>query len=320
MDVLTDVLSTMRVSSVLYGRIEAAAPWGISFTVQHVLKFCLVARGSCYLTMAGGEPVALSEGDFVLTSSGAKYSICDFPGNPTRPIAEILHGAGRREGRTDQGVNTAIQTGGKGLNTSLVNGLLAFDTPDKAYFLDLLPQLIIIRQEQAERLGFAIYMQRLSIESADPSPGAQLVANWLGGIVFVHALRAYAALENGKNSGWLGALSDRKIAIALDAMHQQLAHAWTVQQLAELAGMSRSGFAEWFKRGVGKAPLDYLTDWRMHVAKRALWEGKQKLSQIAADVGYGSDTAFSKAFKSRTGTTPTEYRALKSQQGLAMSQ
>ena len=300
MDVLTDVLSTMRASSVLYGRIEASAPWGIAFEVHHALKFCLVSQGKCCLVMEGSAPQFLSEGDFFLTTGGARYTVCDAPGSSSRPLMEVF-------GEERRGVSQAIQMGGGGANTTLVNGILTFDTPDEAYFLDALPPLILIRRDQALRLGFAFYMERLSVEVEDPPPGVQLVANWLGGIVFVHAVRAYAG-SDGQRPGWLGALSDPRVAAALHAMHQRVAHRWTVQELAWVAGMSRSGFAEWFKARVGKPPLEYLSDWRMHLAKRLLHQDKEKLSSVASQLGYDSDTAFSKAFKSRTGATPTEYR------------
>lgn len=251
--------------------------------------------------MDGSAPLFLSEGDFVLTTAGANYTLCDQPGSPSQSLREVF-------GESRRGVSQAVQIGGDGATTTLLNGILTFDAPDEAYFLDLLPQLILIRQEQALRLGFAIYMQRLSMEVEDSSPGAQLVSNWLGGILFVHSVRAYAISQDGQRSGWLGALSDRKIASALHAMHERVSHRWTVQELAEVAGMSRSGFAELFKVRVGKSPLEYLSDWRMHLAKRFLRDESQKLSLIASNLGYDSDTAFSKAFKHRTGSTPSEYR------------
>ena len=304
MDVLTDVLGTMRVSSMLYARIEATAPWGVGFEVKHVVKFCLVARGGCCLTMEGSGPLFLSEGDFFLTSR-ARYCVCDSPGSPVRPVEEILSQA---EGRTGQSVGKPVHIGGPGPATTLLNGLLSFEGPDQAYFLDLLPRLIIVRREQALRWGFEVYLQRLSIEAQDPTPGAQLVANWLGGILFVHSVRGYAGSEEGRQPGWLGALSDRRIAAGLHAMHERVDHRWTVGELAKVAGMSRSGFAQSFRERVGKSPLEYLSDWRMHLAQRFLQQEGQKLSWIASRLGYDSDTAFSKAFKARTGTTPSEYR------------
>ncbi len=300
MDVLTEVLSTMRVSSALYARVEAAAPWGIDFEVHHAIKFCLVTRGSCCLVVPGKEPQTLAEGDFLLTTGGARYTLCDAPGSPSRPLTELLTG-------DPHGVDQAVRLGGPGETATLLNGILTFAASEESYFLGLLPPLLLIRREQAREAGFDVYLHRLTVEAQDPSPGAQLVANWLSGILFVHSVRVYARSE-GARTGWLAALADRKLALALQAVHQRLAHRWTVQELAEVAGMSRSAFASAFKALVGKAPLEYVSDWRMQVAKGLLHEGSQKLSAVASVLGYESDTAFSKAFKRTTGATPAEYR------------
>jgi AraC-like DNA-binding protein len=300
-DVLTDVISTIRIKSALYARVEARAPWGIGFEVKDVIKFCLVARGNCCLVMEESGPLFLAEGDFFLTTGGAKYSIRDLPQSPFQPVEDVL-------GRPGRGVGELVRIGGTGASTTLLNGLLAFDMPDGAYFLKLLPQLIVIRREQAQRSGFAIYLERLRIEAEDETPGAQLVSNWLGGILFVHAIRAYAAEKDSRGLGWLSALSDRQIASALHAMHKGVANRWTVRELAAEAGMSRSGFAERFRDRVGTSPLEYLADWRMHLAMGLLRDHSKKLSLIAANLGYESEVAFSKAFKKRTGFTPSAYR------------
>ena len=144
MDVLTDVLSTMRASSVLYARIEASAPWGIRFEVRGVVKFCLVVSGSCCLTMKESEPRFLSEGDFFMTTGGAKYFVSDRPESPSQPVEEVLGGR-------DRGVSEIVRIGGNGASTTLLNGLVSLDVPDAAYFLKLLPRLILLPQEQAHR-------------------------------------------------------------------------------------------------------------------------------------------------------------------------
>lgn len=202
-----------------------------------------------------------------------------------------------------------MRVGGPGEPTTLFNGIATFDRWQAGHLVDLLPPFLVVRRDQAERLGFRVYMEQLAREVDDPSPGAQLVADWLAGILLVHALRAYAATEEGRRSGWLGALSHPPIASALQAIHERLDHPWTVGELAEVAAMSRSSFAEAFRARVGSSPLEYLTTWRMQVAAGILRDENQKLSQIASRVGYESDTAFSKAFKRKTGMTPSEYRA-----------
>lgn len=304
MDLLTEVFSTLRPTGVLYAKIEALAPWGLDFEVRDVVKFCLLTRGGAYLTLSGQEPIPLQAGDFVLTTGGAKYTLQDQPESVVVPIEEVVQRPGR-------GVSELIRIGQTGSTTMLLNGLMAFEEPDGAYFLKLLPQWLIIRREQAERFGFAIYLERLIFEAQAATPGAQLVANWLAGILFVHAVRAYIFSGDYLPSGWLGALSDRQISAALCAMHARVAQRWTVQEMAKEAGMSRSGFAKRFVEKVGQPPLDYLTAWRMHLALSLLKRADLKLAVVAARLGYESDTAFAKVFKKRYGMTPSRYRTMK---------
>jgi AraC-like DNA-binding protein len=109
--------------------------------------------------------------------------------------------------------------------------------------------------------------------------------------------------------GWLGAMADDHIGRALASVHNDYARHWTVEDLAANVGMSRTAFAVRFKTLVGFAPLEYLTQWRMAIARQQLKAGKS-LSTVAGNVGYGSDTAFNAAFKRSTGQSPGRYRTL----------
>jgi AraC-like DNA-binding protein len=115
--------------------------------------------------------------------------------------------------------------------------------------------------------------------------------------------------------GWLPALADPQIGAALKAMHERVEHPWTVRALATEAGMSRSAFALRFKELIGQAPLEYLTEWRMHKAGRLLRENGRKLFEVATAVGYDSGGAFHKAFKRVLGVTPGETLTIESRRG-----
>lgn len=297
MDALSRVFSTLRMSSTLYARIDASAPWGLVFNVHQAIKFCLVAQGNCALVVEGDEALSLNEGDFFLTTNGARYRLCDDPRSPSRTLEGVL-GPHRDVGKV-------VAFGGPGATTVLLNGILTFEGGEGGFVVGLLPRLIVIRRDEAQRLGFGVYVERLAAEVGGGA-GAQLVANWLAGILFVHAVRAHA-LGEGATSGWLAALAEPGVAEALHHMHDRVAHRWTVEALAQVAGMSRSGFALRFKALVGRAPLEYLTQWRMHLAQ-GLLRGPDKLARVAASVGYDSETAFSKAFQRLTGTTPSAWR------------
>jgi transcriptional regulator GlxA family with amidase domain len=109
-------------------------------------------------------------------------------------------------------------------------------------------------------------------------------------------------------SGWLARLADKHVAAALNAMHGNPAHAWTLEELAKLAGLSRSAFAERFAAVLGQPPIQYLSEWRMQLATGLLAGSKDSIARVAAQVGYESEAAFSRAFKKLIGSPPAEWR------------
>ena len=117
-------------------------------------------------------------------------------------------------------------------------------------------------------------------------------------ILFIQVLRAHIASHDEPcNKGWLRAVFDPQIGLAIKSMHEDVATSWTVETLAAACGMSRSAFAQKFKDLVGETPLEYLTNWRMQKATAFLRDGNKKLFGVAKSLGYDSDAAFSKAFK-----------------------
>ncbi|MDH2897691.1 AraC family transcriptional regulator [Rahnella variigena] len=110
-----------------------------------------------------------------------------------------------------------------------------------------------------------------------------------------------------ETSGWFAALADKQLSRALNAMHEDPANRWTVQTLAERAGMWRSVFSQKFKQAVGSAPLEYLTRWRMLLAGDRLTNGNEPVSAVALSLGYESESAFGTAFKRTLGCSPRKY-------------
>jgi transcriptional regulator GlxA family with amidase domain len=136
--------------------------------------------------------------------------------------------------------------------------------------------------------------------------GASLVTRRLADVLLVQALRAYFAIHGDDSAGWIGALTDPRIGAALNLMHGDVAHPWTIEELARAVGMSRSGFALRFKNLVGIPPLDYLLRWRMQLARDCL-RRKATVASIAARLGYTSESAFGNAFKRIYGRAPKRY-------------
>lgn len=299
MDPITDVLTAMRVESVVYGRLEATAPWGVHVHANDHAKFSLVSRGSCWLTLDdGSDSIRLANGDFFLLAPGTSYALSDTPGTATRDFAEVV--------RVKCG--DGFEFGGGGEPTTLIGGKVAFDRSNGKPLTDLLPPLIHIRAGHPQARALEATLQMLASETGTSIPGSQLVINRIADILVIQSIRAHLASCAGVRSGWVRALSDPQIGAALKAMHESIEQPWTVARLASEAGMSRSAFAQRFKELVGEAPLEYLTRWRMYQASRLIRESGQKMVDIAKRVGYDSDGAFNKAFKRAVGVSPGEYR------------
>jgi transcriptional regulator GlxA family with amidase domain len=143
-------------------------------------------------------------------------------------------------------------------------------------------------------------------EARSPRPGGAGVLAKLAEVLFIEVLRLYMNEQGADRTGWLAGVSDRIVGAALNAMHQRPSHAWTVEELAKAAGSSRSVLAERFQQLVG--PMQYLTQWRMLLAANLLSRSNAPLTRIAEDVGYQTDTAFSRAFRREFGAPPAAWR------------
>jgi AraC-like DNA-binding protein len=144
-------------------------------------------------------------------------------------------------------------------------------------------------------------------ELREPRPGGFLVAQQLATMLFVQAIRLHVADDMSNGVGWLFALADKQMSAAINAMHADAAHRWTLQELAQHAGMSRTTFALRFKDTVGASPMDYLAQWRMLRAGDRLVNSSDPVSVIARSLGYESESAFSTAFKRVMGCSPRQY-------------
>jgi AraC-like DNA-binding protein len=321
MDPITDIFKTMHLRAVVHARLEATAPWGLMHVPaeadskakelpvrpSELAFFGMIARGNCWLSMEGvAEPVPLTGGDCFLLSPDTTYTLRDHPRTKAKSFCEARP--------TDN--SNVIQYGGGGTPTTIISGWLSFEKPALKPIAQFLPKLILIKAEQAHSLALHTTLQLLASEMAEQQPGSEVAANRLAEVLFIQAIRAHLASgADCRNPGWLRAIFDPQVGAAIGAIHENVNRPWTVEALAESAGMSRSAFALRFKELLGQTPLDYLTEWRMQKAVQLLEHKDKKLFEIARSVGYESDAAFSKAFKRVLGLTPGEHR----RKGLAES-
>jgi AraC-like DNA-binding protein len=304
LDALSHVLSLLNVESAAPSRFETGGPWALRFPggYRHA-KFGVVLAGSCWISPQDGAPVRLRQGDCWMVTSGGPYVMSSdletrvVEAVPVYLAAESLD---------------CVRYGDAAVDTVLVGGALTFDENNARLLLDVLPPLVHVpaSSDQAEVLRMA--MRLLNQETAAPALGSAFMTERIVHMVFVQALRTYAATmaaDGGSPGGWLSALLDPQIGGALRLMHEDAARKWTVDDLATAVGMSRSSFAEKFKSAVGSTPLDYLMRWRMHAAGRELRETDRTVHAIAGSWGYGSESSFSNAFKRVMGASPRAYRS-----------
>ena len=307
MDPLDEVFSAMRVADALYARLEATAPWGLrTRRGDGTARFGLMVRGGCWLTLDDDAlcqpPVALVAGDCFVIPHGLPYTLRDAPRSPTVNCVDVVRA-------NIGGVVQIGQAGGGGALTTVISGWFNFDPIGARPLMDLLPPLLHIRMDQDRTQLLQATLQLLAMETAQRGLGSGLVVSRLADIIFVQAVRAHIeTLDAEAETGWLAALSDRRIGAALNLLHKNVAQRLTVETLAAAAGMSRSGFALRFKEKVGQSPLDYLTRWRMFRAGQLLRHTDTPLVEVAGRVGYESEAAFNKAFKRSTGAAPGAYR------------
>ena len=324
MDPITDIFRTMHVTAFGLHRLEATAPWGIEQENQAAEKvtpsgkkmpptdlahFAMLSRGNCWLSVVGiPEPIPLTGGDCFLLAKGTSIVLRDSP--RTRPKWSFREIGAKANG------NVAL-CGGGGTPTTIVCGSLSFDRASLKPITQLLPSFILMKADEARTLALHGTVQALASEMAEQAPGSEVVATRLAEVLFIQVLRAHIASGPERNNperntperskGWLRAVFDPQIGTALSAIHDSVKTPWTVESLAEAAGMSRSAFAARFKELVGQTPLEYVTEWRMQKAMQLLEQGEKKLIDVARLVGYESDAAFSKAFKRVVGANPGEY-------------
>lgn len=186
-------------------------------------------------------------------------------------------------------------------DTRMLVGYCTFGSPDAALLVSLLPDLVVARGER--RLSMLVEL--LSEEARAGRPGREVVLVRLLEVLLIEAFRATTGPAAAP--GLLRALADDKLAAALRRMHGDPTRTWTVGELAKEAALSRSTFFDRFRREVGVAPMEYLLEWRMAIAKDLLRGNGLSVSEIARRVGYSSSSTFSVAFARQVGSAPTVY-------------
>ncbi len=297
MDPLSDVLSLLTPRTYVTGGFSAGGDWSVHFPAHDGIKCYSVAKGDCWLSMASADkPVRLSMGSCLLLPHGQPFTLAS---DLTLPRQDALKVFSARAGYN------GILPVSPGEDIIVLGSHFTLEG-DARFLLDILPPVVMLESEpQRESLRWAV--ERMLREMREPQPGGALIAQQVAYTMLVEALRLHLADDLQRAKGWLSALADSRMRVALTCMHREPARAWSLLELAHSASMSRTSFAQTFKKTVGKSPMDYLTHWRMTLAAKRLKDTGETISTIAPGVGYKSESAFSAAFKRYWGTSPRQH-------------
>ena len=298
MDPLSDVLSLLKVRSYVAGGFDVGGAMSLRFGRHDGIKCYAVVSGECWLVMEGAaDAMLLKAGDCFLMTQGRPFQLTTDLGVTPSEALPVLRSAPR------QGGIGVIQGGGR---YCLVGGHFSFMDGPAAVLLGMLPAVVPLRKE-SEKAVMRWSLEQMREELLEDQPGGALVAGHLAHMMLVQALRLHLTEGVKGGVGWLFALADPQMSGAMRAMHEEPGRKWTLEELGERVGMSRSMFALRFKQTVGSSPMEYLTRWRMLVAGDRLLSTRESLTEIAGGLGYCSESAFSTAFKRVMGCAPRQY-------------
>ncbi|WP_434363010.1 AraC family transcriptional regulator [Parasalinivibrio latis] len=280
MEVMSDILRSIRVVGSVYFCSQVEAPWTKTFTDLDHASFHMIRRGTCW-AMVGEKVERLEEGDLIFLGPGQDHELSSQSPSDSEPDLDDT--------------------------TLLLCGSFSFTRSATTPLLEVFPDMTIVRNDDFVRHPWLkSTFDQLSAEYMSQGPGSELIVNKLTEIVLVELIRINFGRE--QKNPFLEALNDKRISRALQLLHDHPKRSWTLELVAEQVGMSRAAFAKRFTSMVGRPMFGYLTDLRMQRAQELLRESMLPVYEIAEEVGYESERAFTLAFKKQIGTTPKRYR------------
>lgn len=314
MDALSEAMRAVRITGALFFHGEFAAPWRFATPAQdqigpkispdseRLVLFHLVTEGHATAHTAGHDEVSLVAGDIIVFPHGDAHEMWHgrtsrlFPG--TRLLPKLA-----------KGELAAEKWGGDGPVTRIICGYLGCERHAEGLFLSGLPAMLKADVRSSPAGAWIESAIHHCVSEAELHRAGRLaVLAKLAETVFVETLCRYMDELPAERTGWLAGARDAKVGQALALLHREPARAWTLPDLARASGTSRTVLADRFAQLMGESPLAYLARWRLQLGARLLLTTNRKVLQVACDVGYESEAAFSRAFRRAFGAPPAQYR------------
>lgn len=319
MDCLADILRSMRLTGSVFLESELRCEWRyVSPTPQAIKEFLsprseilmafhLVTEGQCSAWTRGAEKVELGAGDLIFfPQADSHFLACS--GQEDERLRPIEVKCENLRAGTD------VQYGSRkevrlGKTAKLVCGFVAFEGAlGLSSLLTGMPKFLRIPKGSRLAKWLCVSMATCVAESASPTVGSSIVVQRIAELMLVEAMRHYMKEAERYKGSSLLFTNDRFVQRALLLMHRDPSATWTVEQIAKAVGLSRSALAGRFVASIGESPMQYLGRWRIALAASALLATEDCLAQIAAQVGYESETSFNRAFKREFGLPPAAWR------------
>ena len=302
-DPLGEILHLLKLTGTFYCQSRLSAPWGIEVPAfDGVMCFAVVTSGRGWLSVGSSEPLLIEQGSLVLLNGGLPHCFRSDPSEPVIPLEALPV-------RKITEIYEMLDYGGGGATTSLMYGIVRMDHAAGGLLMELLPNVLKIDSWSGEAGNWLQgTLQFIASEARELRPGGETVITRLADVVVIEAIRRWIDTAPETEQGWLKGARDPQVGRAIMAIHRAPAQAWTVESLARTAGLSRSAFSARFTALIGLSAMQYLTVWRMHVARAMLQQSSHAVAAIAAEVGYQSEPAFSRAFKRVFAETPGRAR------------
>ena len=297
-DPLSTALTTMKLRAFISAALDAGSEWAVDFPAYEGFTLNVVQKGECWLSVGAREKVRLRSGDCFLLTGGKPFTLATDLSRPQRDSAEQLY-MHAKEG-------LAVCNGGG--QFFAVGIIFKFQGHLPPLLFRRLPPVIHIDGSSDHAAALRWSLDRFKAEMRNVGLGRSLILSHLAPIMLVQTLRLYVSSSPVEKS-WLQALAHPRLSKVLEAMQTNYERSWSLDELASLAHMSRSGFALAFKKTVGLSPLVYLANWRMQIACERLEASDTSIATIATEVGYDSESAFSTAFDRVLKCRPGAYRS-----------
>jgi AraC-like DNA-binding protein len=314
-DLLQSAVAQLRLEGAIFFRTELTDAFAFKSTprqlaevlypgADRLILFHIVAKGSCWVQVAQGDRHWACEGDVIVLPYGDEHTIGGMTETEPVPIGTLI----------DQPFPYTempfLRHGGGGALTDLVCGYLYSEDPLFDPALRALPPVFVVRLPDGPAAQWMQASVEFALAGGPPSnESASVISTRLPELLLIEVLRTHLANAPAADNGWIAALHDPALAPALALLHNAPYRRWTVADLAAASAVSRSVLDERFRTVLGRSPIRYLTEWRMHLAEELLATTDLSVIAVARRVGYDSEEAFSRAYKRERGCSPSHWRA-----------